>query len=163
MISKTMQDSINAHIREEMYSSNLYLAMAAYCESINLRGFAHWMHIQAKEEHLHAMKLFEYLVARSGRVQIKAINAPPVAFKSSRDVFEKTLAHEKEVTGKIYGLFEIAQGEKDYATQAMLQWFITEQVEEEARVTEIVEKLKMISESGNAIFWVDKELSKREG
>jgi ferritin len=163
MISKTMQDALNAHLEEEMYSANLYLAMAAFCESLNLKGFSHWMHIQSKEEQAHALKFFDYLVDRGGRAQIKAVPEPPGEYKSPRDVFEKTLAHEIEVTNKVHKLYEMALKEKDYATQNFLQWFITEQVEEEARVAEYAEKLKMIGESSNAIFWIDKELRKREG
>ncbi len=162
MISKTMQDALNVHIEEEMYSSNLYLAMAAYCESLNFKGFSHWMRVQAKEEYLHAMKIFDYMIDRGGRVQIHAVAEPPADYKSPRDVFDKTLAHEKDVTKKIDKLYEIALQEKDYATQNFLQWFISEQVEEEARVSEYCEKLKMIGDSSNAIFWIDKELRKRE-
>ena len=163
MISKTMQDAMNAHIAEEVYSSNLYLAMAGYSESLNLKGFAHWMRIQSKEERDHALKILDFLVDRGGRVHIKAVAEPPLDFKSARDVFEKTLEHEKEVTAKIHKLYELALAEKDYATQNFLQWFISEQVEEESRVAEYVEKLRMIGESSNAVFWVDKELRKRAG
>ncbi len=163
MIGKTMLEALNAHIQEEMYSSNLYLAMAAYCESLNLKGFSHWMRIQSKEEHSHAMKFVDHLIDRGGRAQIRAVTEPPNEYKSAKDVFEKTLAHEKDVTKKIHKLYELALQEKDYATQNFLQWFISEQVEEEARVSEYCEKLKMIGESTNAIFWIDKELRKREG
>ena len=163
MISKAMQEAVNAHIQEEMYSSNLYLSMAAYCEYVNLKGFGHWMRVQAKEEHGHAMKLFEHLIDRGGRPQIKGIDEPPMEFKTPREVFEKTLAHEKEVTRKIHKLYETALQEKDYAAQVLLQWFISEQVEEEARATEILEKLKVLSEGSSAIYWIDKELRKREG
>ena len=162
MISKTIQDALNAHIEEEMYSSNLYLAMAAYCESLNLKGFSNWMRIQSKEELAHAIKFFDYLIDRGGRAEIKAVAAPSNQYKSPRDVFEKTLEHEKEVTEKINKIYELALKEKDYATQNFLQWFISEQVEEEARATEYAEKLKMIGEGSNAIWWVDKELRKRE-
>ncbi len=163
MISKTMQDAMNIHVAEEIYSSNLYLAMAGYSESLSLKGFAHWMRIQSKEEREHALKMLDYLADRGGRWQIKAVVEPPFEFKSPRDVFEKTLEHEKEVTAKIHKLYELALKEKDYATQNFLQWFISEQVEEESRVVEYAEKLKMIGESSNAIFWIDKELGKRAG
>jgi ferritin len=161
MISKTMQDAIDVHIQVEMYSANLYLSMSAYCESINFKGFAHWLRVQSQEEMHHAMKLFDYLTDRGGRVLLGAIEQPPQEFKSPRDVFEQTLEHEKKITAKIYRLYEMAMSEKDYATQSMLQWFISEQVEEEARASEIVEKLRMIGESSNAIFMVDKEVGKR--
>ncbi len=163
MISKTMQDAMNAHVAEEIYSSNLYLAMAAYSESLNLKGFAHWMRTQSKEERDHALKILDYLADRGARTHIKAVSEPPFDFKSPRDVFEKTLEHEKQVTTKIHRLYELALAEKDYATQNFLQWFIAEQVEEEARVTVYVEKLRTIGESSNAIFWIDKELGKRAG
>jgi len=161
MISKIMQDAINAHIQVEMYSANLYLSMSAYCESINFKGFAHWMRVQSQEEMQHAMKLFDYLNDRGGRVLLGTLEQPPQDFKSPRDMFEQTLEHEKKITAKIYLLYETAMSEKDYATQSLLQWFITEQVEEEAGASEYVEKLRMIGESSNAIFMVDKELGKR--
>lgn len=161
MITKTMQDAINSQIQAEMYSANLYLAMAAYCESVNMKGFSNWLRVQSKEELEHALKLFDYLIERGGRASIGAVSQPPNEFKSARDVFEQTLAHEKEVTAKIHGLYETAIAEKDYATQTLLHWFISEQVEEEAHATEYVEKLKMIGESSNALFWIDKELGKR--
>jgi len=161
MITKTMQDAINTHIQAEMYSANLYLAMSAYCESINLKGFARWMRIQSKEELEHAHKLFDYLIERGGRALVGAVAQPPDEFKSPRDVFEQTLTHEKKVTSEVHDLYAKAVNEQDYATQILLQWFISEQVEEEARVSEYVEKLKMIGESSNAIFWIDKELGKR--
>ena len=161
MISKTMQDALNAHIQSELYSANLYLAMSAYCHSLNLRGFAHWLRIQSKEEAEHALKLFDHLIDRGGTVSIGAIEKPPADFKSPRDVFQRIMEHEKEVTARINLLYEKASAEKDYATQTMLHWFISEQVEEEASVNEYLEKLKMIGESSNAIFMIDKELGKR--
>ncbi len=161
MISKTMQDAINAQIRAEMYSSNLYLAMAANAEAMNLKGLAHWMRLQSQEELGHAIKLFDYLVDRGGRAVIGAIDEPPQAWPSPRAMFEQALSHERNVTALIHGLYETALEEKDYATQNMLQWFISEQVEEEAAASQYAEKLKMIGDSSNAIFMVDKELGKR--
>ena len=163
MISKAMQDAINEHVGVEMYSANLYLAMAFYCESINMKGFAHWMRVQWKEEMDHAFKLAGYVNDRGGRISVVAVPAPPSEYKSPREMFDQTLEHEQHVSAQIHKLYEQALGEKDYATQNLLQWFISEQVEEEARATEIVEKLRMIGESSNAIFWIDKELRKREG
>jgi ferritin len=163
MISRKMQDALNSQIREEMYSSNLYLSMAAWSEACNLKGFSHWMRIQSKEELGHALKLFDYLIERGGKAQIQAIGEPQQEFKSPREVFEQTLAHELKISKKIHELYELALEEKDYATQNLMMWYISEQVEEEAHVTEYVEKLKMIGESSNAIFWIDKELRKREG
>jgi len=163
MISKTMQDAINKHIQAEMYSANLYLAMSAYCDSVNMKGFASWMRVQYGEEMQHAFKLFDYLMERGGRALVPAIEAPPKEFKSPRNVFDLTLAHEKEISEKVNKLYELALKEKDYASQILLQWFITEQVEEEARASEWVEKMKLIGESSNAIWWIDKELRKRQG
>ena len=156
-----MHDALNAHIEEEMYSSNLYLAMAAYCESVNFKGFSHWMRIQAKEEYAHAMKIFDYLIDRGGRVQIRAVTEPPNEYKSPRDVFEKTLAHEKDVTKKVHKLYELALQEKDYATQALLQWFITEQVEEEKTSRQIVDTLRTIGTNTSGLYMLDRELGRR--
>ena len=161
MISKKIQDAINAQIQAEMYSSNLYLSMAAYCESINMKGFAHWMRLQAGEELMHAHQFFDYVIQREGRALVGAIDAPPQDFKSPRDVFEQTLAHEKKVTGLVNGLYELALAEKDYATQSMLQWFINEQVEEEKNATAIVETLKTVGTQGASLFMVDRQLAAR--
>ncbi len=161
MISQSMQSAINEQIRAEMYSSYLYLSMCAYYESVNLKGFAHWMRVQADEERLHALRLFDYLNARDGRVLLGAIEQPPQEFKGARDLFEQTLTHEKHVTALIHKLYEIAQGEKDYATMESLRWFITEQVEEEANASAIVEKLKLIGESNQMLYLLDRELGGR--
>jgi ferritin len=161
MISQSMQDAFNAQIQAEMYSANLYLAMAVYCETLNLRGFAKWLRIQAKEEHEHALKIVDYLGERDGRARIGALEQPPEEFGSPRGVFEKTLAHEQQVTAKVHRLYELALAEKDYAAQAFLQFYVTEQVEEEARAREIFEKLRMVGDASKAVWWVDKELGKR--
>jgi ferritin len=161
MIGKKMQDAMNGQLQAEMYSAYLYLSMSAYCESINMRGFAHWLLVQSREEQEHAMKFFNHLIDRSGKVSLGAIEQPPLEFQSPRALFEHVLDHEKKITERIHKLYEMAMSEKDYASQTFLQWFISEQVEEEARATEYVEKLKMIGESSNAIFMLDKELGKR--
>ncbi len=161
MISPSMQTALNEQIRAEIYSSHLYLSMAAYCYSLNRNGFAHWLRMQADEERAHGMKLFDYLNARDGRVLLQAVEQPPQDFKSVSDVFAQTLAHEKQVTQLIYKLFETAQSEKDYATMESLRWFITEQVEEEATANEIVEKIKMLGESKEALYLLDREMGER--
>lgn len=161
MFKKTMQDALNAHIQEELYSSYLYLSMAAYCHSVNLKGFAHWMQIQVSEENGHAMKMYDYVIQREGRVVLKDIQKPPHDFKSVLDVMQKTLRHEQKVTSLINKLYELALKEKDYPTQVLLQWFVSEQVEEEAQVMEILQKLELIHEKGSAILYLDKELGKR--
>jgi ferritin len=161
MIGKKMQDAMNSQLQAEMYSACLYLSMSAYCASINLKGFANWLRLQSREEQEHAMKFFNHLIDRSGKVSLGAIEQPPLEFQSPRTLFEHVLDHEKKITERIHKLYETAMSEKDYASQTFLQWFISEQVEEEARATEYVEKLKMIGESSNAIFMLDKELGKR--
>ncbi len=162
MISKKMQKAISDQITAEFYSSYLYLAMSAWCETQNLKGFASWMRMQAEEEKGHAFKLFDYLVNRGGNVMLGALEAPPGDFDSVQDVFEKTLAHEKEVTARIHKLNEMAMQEKDYATIAHLQWFITEQVEEEAGAEEILNQIKMVEGRPGSLFYIDRHVGKRE-
>jgi ferritin len=161
MIGKAMQDAINEQINKELYSSYLYLSMAAYFEDKNLPGFAKWMHMQDGEEREHAMKLYEFLVDRGGRVALKAIAAPESDWKSALELFKQVAAHEAAVTASIHNLYEVALKEKDYAAQAMLQWFITEQVEEEKNATEIVSQLEMVEARGTAIMMLDHRLGKR--
>ncbi|MDP2600178.1 MAG: ferritin [Deltaproteobacteria bacterium] len=160
-LNKKMEGALDAQLQLEAYSSYLYLSMSAFCHSINLKGFGHWMRQQSHEEHHHAMKIFDYMVERGNWVSLLALEKPAHAFKSVRDVIESSLAHEQKVTAQIHKLYELAGQQKDYATQMMLQWFITEQVEEEATVKEILEKLKRISDKGSAILYLDKELGKR--
>ncbi len=162
MIGKKMQKAISDQITAEFYSSYLYLAMSAWCETQNLKGFAGWMRIQSEEEKEHAFKLFDYLVNRGGSVMLGALEAPPGDFDSVQDVFEKTLAHEKEVTASIHKLNEMAMQEKDYATTAHLQWFITEQVEEEASADEILNQIKMVEGRPGSLFYIDRHVGKRQ-
>ena len=161
MLSKKMQDAINEQIKNELYSGYLYLAMAAYAEDQNLPGFAHWMKAQCQEEVEHAMKFFGYIAERGGRVELKAIDEPPVEFDSPTALFEMTLEHEKKVTGLINDLYELALEEKDYASQVLLQWYIEEQVEEEATASEILETLKMAGDKGQALVMMDRGLAAR--
>lgn len=161
MLSKTLQDAMNEQIKNELYSAYLYLSMSAYCEASNLPGFAHWMQMQAQEEVTHAMKFFDFIHERGGRVVLQAIDQPPVEFQSPLEVFEQTLEHEQKVTGLINDLYALAVQEKDYASQAFLQWFVTEQVEEEANATQIVETLKLIGDKGHALLMLDREMGRR--
>ncbi|MDT8899982.1 ferritin [Anaeroselena agilis] len=161
MQSKKMQDAFNDQIQAEMASAYLYLAMAAYCEGKNLKGFGHWLRAQYNEEVGHAMKMFDFVIERGGQVVLKSIEAPAADFGSPLAVFEKVLAHEQQITARINSLYELALAEKDYASQIFLQWFITEQVEEEGSAGEIIEKMKMAGDKGNALVWIDKELGKR--
>lgn len=163
MINKTMQDAINDQIHKELYSAYLYLSMAAYFEDKNLPGFAHWMRAQEAEEREHAMKLYDLLAERGGRVILKAIDAPKTEWASTLEVAEEVVAHEAKVTASIYALYETALKEKDYPTQVALQWFITEQVEEEKNAAEIVANLKLIEAHGTAVLMLDRQLGKRGG
>jgi len=163
MISKIMQDAINDQINKELYSSYLYLSMAAYFEDRNLSGFSHWMRVQESEEREHAMKLYDFLLERGGKVILKAIDAPKTEWASTLEVATEVAAHEAKVTASIYALYETALKEKDYPAQIMLQWFISEQVEEEKNATDIVANLKLIEERGTAVLMLDHQLAKRGG
>jgi ferritin len=161
MLSKKMLDELNKQINEELYSSYIYQAMAAYFESEGWKGMAHWMDKQAGEEQEHARKFYDYIYARGGRVRFHAINEPPFSYKSPLDAFSAALEHEEHITGRIYLLLDIARKEKDNATEIMLQWFVSEQVEEEEHAMEIVDMLKRIKDSTGALFQLDHQLGKR--
>jgi ferritin len=161
MISKAMQDAINDQINKELYSSYLYLSMAAYFENKNLPGFAHWMRIQEGEERGHAMKFYDFMIDRSAHVLLAPIAAPESDWKSSLDLFKQVAQHEAAVTASINALYELALKEKDYPAQVMLQWFITEQVEEEKNAGEIVQQLELIEARGTAVLMLDHRLGKR--
>jgi len=156
-----MLDELNRQVNAELYSSYLYLSMAAYFESINLKGFANWMKIQAQEEVTHAMKFFDYINERGGRVTLDTIKKPPAEWKSPLDVFETTYKHEVNVTKMINSLVDLAIREKDHATYNMLQWFVAEQVEEEASADAIRQQLKFIGKDGRGLLMLDRELSRR--
>ena len=162
MINKPMQDAMNEQINKEMFSSYLYLSMAAYFEGKNLPGFANWMRLQAEEEREHAMKFYDFILERGGRVELKAIEAPKLEWGSNLEVVEEVAAHEALVTASINSLYELALKEKDYPAQIMLQWFITEQVEEESNAGQVVADLKLIEERGTAVLMLDKQLGKRQ-
>ena len=161
-ISNTVQEALNRHINEEFYASYLYLSMSAYCESVDLPGFAHWLRIQSQEEYAHAMNLFDFVQDRQGRVVLHPIKQPTIEFGSVLDVMENTLAHEGEVTRLIGQLYEVATGENDYSTQVHLQAFITEQIEEEKTAADIVAKLKLAGDSSSALLLLDREMSARQ-
>ncbi|MBA3469421.1 MAG: ferritin [Herpetosiphonaceae bacterium] len=163
MINHTIQDALNEQIKHELESAYLYLSMAAYFESVNLQGFAHWMRLQHQEETAHGMKLFNYLQDRGGRVRLQAIEQPKTDFSSSLEVFEQALKHEQKVTALINGLYDLAIRENDHATQIHLQWFITEQVEEEKNAQDVVDKLKMAADHPGALFLLDQQLASRMG
>ena len=156
-----MQSAINKQITHEFYAAHLYLSMSAYFETLNLPGLAHWMREQSQEERSHAMKLFDHINTRNGRVVLEAIPQPPMEIRSPVDAFEQSLEHEREVTKMIYQFYELAVEERDYATQMVLQWFITEQVEEEKQADMIAEQLKMVGEDSAALLMLDRELGNR--
>ena len=160
-LSKTIQDALNEHMNQEFYASYLYLSMSAYCEAINLPGFAHWMRTQSQEEYSHAMKMFDFIVDQKGRVILHPIDQPTIEFHSPLDLMQQTLEHERHVTRLINQLYQLAVREHDYPTQVHLQWFIAEQVEEEKVASNIVEQLKMIGEQGTPLLLLDRELAKR--
>ncbi len=161
MLSKAMQDAINEQIKKEFASAYLYLAMSAHCEAVNLPGCAHWLRLQSQEEAGHALKLFDYVNDRGGRVTLHGIEQPPGKFKSPLDVFQQTLEHERKVTESIHKLYAMAVKENDYPTQTMLHWFVTEQVEEEKRAAQIVEQLKMAGDEGSALLFFDRQMAAR--
>lgn len=163
MLSKPVQNAINNQINKEFYSAYLYLSMAAYFQATNLPGFAHWMTVQAKEEADHAMKFYNYINESNGKVVLEAIDKPSSDFKSPLDVMKKALEHEKKVTASINAIYELAVKEKDYPTQVMLQWFITEQVEEEKTTSDIIEMLKMIGDAPAGLIMADRQLGARAG
>jgi ferritin len=161
MISEKVQKALNDQLNAELYSSYLYLSMNAYFNSVNLNGFANWMYAQAQEELMHAMKFYDFINQRGGRVVLAKIDAPPDQWDSPRAVFEDTLKHEQKVTGLINALVETAVAEHDHATNIFLQWFVTEQVEEEDSVGNVLEQLKLLGEAKGGLFMMDRELSKR--
>lgn len=161
MIKKEVLDAINDQINAETYSAYMYLSMAAYFEEMGLSGFANWMKVQYQEESAHALKFFNYITERGGKVALKAVAQVPVDFNGIVDVFEHTLKHEINVTGLINNLMNIAVTASDHATQSFLKWFIDEQVEEEANVERILATLKLINGEGNGIFMMDREMSQR--
>jgi len=156
-ISKALNDQINA----ELYSSYLYLSMAAYFQDLNLSGFAQWMKVQALEELTHAMKFFGFVGDRGGRATMAPIDGPPIHWDSPLAAFQEVLAHEQKVTGLINDLVDLAISEKDHATNTFLQWFVTEQVEEEASANEVVQKLRLMGEAQGGLFMLDQELGQR--
>ena len=161
-LNDTIQEALNRHINEEFYASYLYLSMSAYCESVDLPGFAHWLRIQSQEEYAHAMNLFDFVQDRQGRVTLFPIEQPTVEFGSVLDIMEATLSHEQEVSRLINRLYELASQQSDYPTQVHLQAFITEQIEEEKAASDIVAKLRMIGEDSSSLLMLDTELAARQ-
>jgi ferritin len=156
-----MQDALNSQIALEQYSSQLYLAMGAHCEGKSFKGFAHWLRVQAGEETKHALKLIDFLLDRGGKLELQPISAPHAQLGGIIQIFEQTLAHEKGISAKINALFELARGEKDYASEITLQWYVSEQVEEEVNVGQIVDHLRAVGDQGGGIWYLDSKMGKR--
>jgi ferritin len=161
MLNPKIQEAFNKQINAELYSSYLYLSMSAYFESISLKGFANWMRVQAQEEVLHAMKFYTFVNERGGAVNLTAIDGPPVKWDSPLNAFEEVARHEQKVTGMINNLVDLAITERDHAANAFLQWFVTEQVEEEASADEVIQQLKLTGKEGGGLFMIDRELAAR--
>jgi ferritin len=161
MISKAMQQELNEQVNKEFYSAYMYLAMSAYCTGIGLPGFAHWMRLQYEEENLHVTKMYDYILNQGGEVSLTTIDAPPQTYGTPLEIFEKTLEHEQFVTRSIHKLMGLAVEEHDYATQAFLQWYVTEQVEEESNVQDILNPLRMVGNDKGGLMMIDQKLSGR--
>jgi ferritin len=161
MLSDKMQEVLNRQLNAELYSGYMYLSMSSFFKSVNLDGFAAWMHVQAQEELMHAMKFYDFIIQRGGRALLAQVDAPPSDWQSSLAIFEATLAHEQKVTGLINDLMEVAISERDHATQIFLQWFVTEQVEEEENVSGVLEQLRLMGDAAGGLFMIDRELGNR--
>ena len=161
MLKERIQKALNEQINAEQYSALLYLSMSSWFEDKGLPGFANWMYVQYQEELTHANKFFKFVNDRSGKVELMGIEQMPVKFESVLDVVEKTLEHEQKITAMIDNLVNIAVEERDHASQSFLQWFVDEQVEEEANVTDILDSLKLTGGKGNGMYMLDRELRQR--
>ncbi len=161
MISKTLEKELNNQLNAELYSAYLYLSMAAYLSQKNLNGFSNWTKVQFEEEQSHANKLFQYILDRGGKVELKQINQPKSEWNGIIDIFENILKHEQYITSRINELVDIAMSEKDHATVALMQWYVNEQVEEEATVSDILDQLKLIEGKGSGLFMLDREAKQR--
>lgn len=161
MLSDQMVKALNEQINKEMFSAYLYLSMSAHSENLGLSGFANWFYVQYQEETFHAMKLYRYLLGQGAEVTLGAIEKPQSKWEGPLAMFDATLKHEQFITKSINDLVDLAITEKDHATHIFLQWYVTEQIEEEANDHEIINKLKLIGGQGNGLFMIDSELSSR--
>jgi ferritin len=162
MMSKTMQDALNEQMKQEFYSSYLYLSMSAFCDRANLPGLARWMRAQAQEETGHAMKIFDHLLDRGGKVELKRLEGPPPDFASPREVFELAHQHEQQVTASINQVYGLAVDERDFASTVFLDWFVQEQVEEEKTSGLLAEQFRMVGEDRPGLLMLDRELGQRK-
>jgi ferritin len=163
MLSETLQQAINRQITMEFSASHAYIAAAGYFENLNLSGFGNWFRVQSEEEREHALRFFDYVLDRGGRVQIGALSEPQAEFSSPLEAFEFALAHERKVTAAINAIYKLAVDEHDYATQSMLKWFVDEQIEEEKNAEELIQHLKLIGDSGVGLLILDQKLAARKG
>jgi ferritin len=161
MLKQKIEEALNEQLNAELYSGYLYLSMSAWFQATNLGGFATWMRVQAQEELAHAMKFHDFILERGGKVTLKPIEGPQTEWDSPLSAFEAAYAHERKVTGLINDLVDLAQEERDHATQIFLHWFVTEQVEEEDNANEVVEKIKLMGEATGGMFMLDRELGLR--
>ena len=161
MLNKKMAQALNEQVNREMYSAYLYMSMSAYSNKTGLKGFANWFMVQYHEEMFHAMKIFEYIQRQGEDVKLEAIKAPPAEFLSQLDMFTQTLTHEQYITSSINELMELAISKKDHATQIFLEWYVTEQVEEEENDNDIIAQLKLIGDNAHALLMLDRELAVR--
>ncbi len=161
MLKEKIEKALTKHLNAEIYSSYLYLSMAAYFESINLKGFANWMRVQTQEELVHAMKFYDFIIERGGKVVLTSIEGPRTEWSSPLAVFEHAYEHEQKVTGLINNLVDLSIAEQDHATNNFLQWFVAEQVEEEASADEVVQKIKLMGDASGGLFMLDSELGQR--
>jgi len=161
MLKKEIEGAFNDQINAETYSAYLYLAMAAYFDSLNLPGFSNWMKVQAQEELVHAMKFFGFVAERGGRVQLKPIEGPPASWESPLAAFEAAYKHELHITDRINKLVDLALKTSDHAANNLLQWFVAEQVEEEASADAVVQQLRLVKGEGQGLFMIDRELGQR--
>ena len=162
MLSKKIERALNDQIQCEIHSAYTYLSMAANCQQINLKGFSHWMRLQSAEERGHALKIFDYIIDRGGKVTLQGIDRPPNNFKSPLHMFELALKGEQDISKKIHKIYELAKAEKDYATEVQLQWFIQEQVEEENTAEDLLHRLKLVGSQPAALYMIDRELASRQ-
>jgi ferritin len=161
MINKKVLDAINEQINKEVYSAYFYQSMAAYASYEGLNGIANWFNVQVQEELSHAKVFYNYVIQQGEKIELKAIEQPPVEFESPKQLFEQTLEHEKYVSRLINDLYSLAKKENDNATEILLQWFVSEQVEEEANASDILSKFKMVGGEASGLFMIDTELAKR--
>jgi ferritin len=162
MLSEKVCKSLNKQLNRELYSAYLYLAMSAHFAEASLEGMANWMYVQSKEEMTHAMKFFNYIVERNGKIVLGKLDGAEGKWEKPVDAFEAALEHEKYITKNIYELLSLAREEKDYATELMLNWFVAEQAEEEDNVGRVIDMLKMVKDSSEGLFMIDRELGQRQ-